>query len=298
MSFSGETKACLASLGQGHECCDISMLYGMVTFSPHADNGCLSFTSETPEVTDRLSALLISYMDIAATPEIFKKKNGSLYRILVENRKGNERLFDGVTDSGFTQIDREKFVCRECLPSFLRGVFLACGYVNPPGKEFRLELTVENPDHATELAVLLNEKFGMPRLAVRGGKQVVFYKTGEATGDFLSFIGAKKQSFDIMNWQFERELRNNTNRQNNFDIANIDKSASAAAAQLNAINTLISSGEFEKLPPELRAVGRLRLQYPEYKLSELASLTDPPSSKSHICKLLKKLTDTANSKKG
>ena len=47
-----------------------------------------------------------------------------------------------------------------CVASFLRGVFLVCGTVTDPHKEYHLEFSTPHLHLAEDLAALLNKRFG------------------------------------------------------------------------------------------------------------------------------------------
>ena len=55
-------------------------------------------------------------------------------------------------------------------------------------------------------------------------------------------------------------------------------------------------GSLSSLPEELAAIARLRLAYPEASLSQLASLTTPPLTKSGVNHRLQKILEIAEKK--
>ena len=78
-----------------------------------------------------------------------------------------------------------------------------------------------------------------------------------------------------MNKKIEREIRSGANRLANGEMANITKAVAAAVDQTAAIKELISSGEIEHLPDELKKTAYLRLEHEDASLSQLASLHSP-----------------------
>ena len=48
---------------------------------------------------------------------------------------------------------------------------------------------------------------------------------GESVADLLTYLGAKNASMELMQAKMLKEMRNNLNRRNNFETANIDKTA-------------------------------------------------------------------------
>ena len=87
-----------------------------------------------------------------------------------------------------------------------------------------------------------------------------------------------------MNAKVEKNLMNGVNRRLNCDVANVDKAVQAAQGQIQAIHRLESRGELAKLPEKLQETARLRLDYPELSLAQLADaasdqiLSQPPAA--------------------
>ena len=109
----------------------------------------------------------------------------------------------------------------------------------------------------------------------------------------LGLIGDFTAAMDLYNVTAEKYLRNNANRRTNCEIANIDKTARAAAAQIAAIKKLERSPEFEKLPKPLREMARLRVENPLDSLSELGEKAHPPIGKSGVDHRLRRLAEIA-----
>ena len=82
-------------------------------------------------------------------------------------------------------------------------------------------------------------------------------------------MGAQNAAMELMQAKMVKEVRNYVNRTTNFETANIDKTASAAARQIAAIHALEKNPGLEKLPEDLREVARLRLENPEMSLREM-----------------------------
>ena len=68
---------------------------------------------------------------------------------------------------------------------------------------------------------------------------VLYYKESEAIEDFLTTIGAQKASLNVMEAKIMKSMRNDANRAINCEIANMGKTAKAAAAQYEAIREMI-----------------------------------------------------------
>ena len=95
------------------------------------------------------------------------------------------RLSIGAIREHAPQIFSEKgikdlFVCESCGAAFFRGAFLCSGFVNPPEKPARLELAALDADLACDAAAALTSHFRLPKLSVRRGKQILYYRDAES----------------------------------------------------------------------------------------------------------------------
>ena len=86
-------------------------------------------------------------------------------------------------------------------------------------------------------------------------------------------------------------MSNTVNRRVNCDSANADKIVSAAQEQLAVIRELDRRYGLSNLPDPLQETAMLRIVNPDSSLTDLASLADPPVSKSCMSHRMKKLMD-------
>ena len=284
MSFSGETKCTLAQETIDKNCCLTACLAGMLHFSPVTEENVLIFKTEFEEVSSFFSKLLLTTAGI--TPEI--KKISTAYKTEISGEDFEKIRHLTVKADGEEPIMRF-FHCKKCDNLFFRGAFLASGFVNPPDKPGRIELSTLDPDVACDSATALTRHFRLPKLSVRRGNQIIYYRDTESIEYFLSYIGANKASFAIFNAQMLKEKTNEVNRKKNCDIANITKSITASGIYVDAIQKLIESGDFDKLSPELKQTAKLRVENDTLTLSELSALENPPISKSQVSKRLQKI---------
>lgn len=111
--------------------------------------------------------------------------------------------------------------------------------------------------------------------------------------DVLALMGSSKQLFKYEDIRIKKEIRSRVNRISNCDQANIDKSLVAAEKQINAINFLKNTGEFDELPLKIKQTAELRLERPELSLTELGKMLDEPVGKSAMYKRLAKIEKLA-----
>ncbi|HWQ50393.1 MAG TPA: DNA-binding protein WhiA [Terriglobales bacterium] len=167
----------------------------------------------------------------------------------------------------------------ECCPAaFLRGLFLACGYITSPEKGYRLEFVTRHKRLSDDLATLLRERGFSPSVGGRRGMRVIYFKSGEAVEGLLALMGAPRSAAVVAEARSRKAVLNNVNRQMNTDTANIQKSLTAALMQVEAIAKLRRTGAFDFLPEELLAIAVLREQNPDATLGYLAELAGLPRS--------------------
>ena len=181
-----------------------------------------------------------------------------------------------------------------CKAAFLRGAFLAGGSVTDPAKSYHLELTTTHQSVARETNALMQEVLGFaPKLARRGGGQVLYFKQSDLISDVLTLLGAPVAAMGIIEARLEKGLNNQVNRRCNCDDANTSKVVDAAQEQLRAIRRLRQRGEFEGLPAKLQQAVLAREANPESSLAELATMMEPPITKPAMSHRLQKIVQLA-----
>ena len=181
-----------------------------------------------------------------------------------------------------------------CRRAFLRGAFLAGGYVSDPGSSYHFEIVCSGESRAEELKALL-EHFGIRgRVTNRKGRELLYIKESEAISDVLSLMGAMTSRLEWENAKIYRSLQGQVNRQVNCETANIAKTSRAAQEQLDAIRRIDQKAGLSALPPHLKEMALLRIAHPEASLTVLGALLDPPVGRSGINHRLRKLKELAD----
>lgn len=194
-----------------------------------------------------------------------------------------------------------------CKKAYLRGLFLSCGYLAVPeeisdwhgGKtksgyslEFNLnsDIVIKSVIRLIIKAAKLEEK----SVLTRKKGSVVYIKNAEAIVAVLTAMGSAVGVLKFHEIMAERQMKNDVNRANNFDLANIDKALSASEKQISDIEKLDREIGIDNLPFALAETCRMRLAYPDAGLAELGSKFTPPIGKSCINHRMRKLAAMAN----
>lgn len=301
MSFASDAKRELCKALPAGTCCQTALAYGMLLFARSFSPLGISLTTENRAVSELFVRQIASmgYMVDTAAALVRKKGKNALFTVSVPDEDQRIRLLQcfGHTGSELNlRINRANLENECCVSAFLRGAFLTCGTVTDPNKDYHLEFAVPHHKLARDLATLLSEAEGMrlePGMVNRKGAYVVYLKGSESITDLLAFLGANNAAMDLMQVKMLKEVRNYVNRTTNFQTANISKTASAAARQLEAIQRIQEKQGLDSLPEELRELAKLRLEYPEMSLRELGEALSEPISRSGVNHRLNRLIELA-----
>lgn len=177
----------------------------------------------------------------------------------------------------------------------LKLAFLLKGSINDPYRGYNLEINVQQKEEALLIGKIMEEFSINPKLNLRNDSYCVYIKDSDKISDFLALIGANKSLFDLENVRAMKSIRNDINRQTNFDKANIDRTVKAAFRQVDAINKLKEKNILENQAEDLQKIAELRLAYPYISLEELGKMMTPALSKAKVNYRLQKLIKLAES---
>ena len=186
--------------------------------------------------------------------------------------------------------------CEDCKRALLAGLFMSSGTATDPEKRYSLEFIARSEEHASLLSDFLCATLGAPRCIDRRGRIGLYYKGNEAVTDVLSYIGAYRASYAVIEAFMTHAIKNDENRATNCVLKNLEKSVSASRRHIEAIEYLKASGKFELLSEDLKYTAKLRCEYDSATLSELAALHDPSISKSGLNKRLENILSLAERK--
>lgn len=293
MSFSSDVKQeLLRASGEQGQCCGEAQLYGLLLFGHAFSAGEMSLRTELRAIVEFAGAQVHQIALAAAQVNPVGRKWELTIPAGADRLRLLERFGHGKNEVSL-RIARENFACDSCRCAFLRGAFLACAAVSAPERQYHLEFYVGYKRLAHDLGEVLSEAGVPPKLCQRKGVWLVYYKDSEQIEDVLAMLGAQSAMLDLVNTKIEKDMRNNVNRIVNFEMANMDRSSAAAAAQLKAIALLRAGPGLDSLPEALQEAALLREQNPEASLQELCELAAQPVTRSGMNHRLKKLTAIA-----
>lgn len=282
MSFSGEVKKELAKRISPARHCQIAELAALMSFcGEYGQNQAgftLGFQTENEAVLRKGFTLL--------------KKT---YNIDTDKALGRQEMQMLLTKIGGPgeQVDPLLIKSFCCKRAFLRGAFLAVGSMSDPAKGYHLEFDCTEGEKARLLRDLI-KSFGIEaRIILRKKYHVVYIKEGSGIVDLLNVCEAPVSLMNLENMRILKEMRNSVNRRVNCETANIAKTVTAAARQVEDIEYLRTHYGFRNLPEPLREMAEIRLEYPDAPLKELGEYFHPPLGKSGVNHRLRRLSELA-----
>ena len=186
----------------------------------------------------------------------------------------------------------------DSMRAYLRGLFIVCGSVNDPKKSrYHLEFLIENEEYTKFIVDKLNEFYLNSKYIKRDNKYMIYIKEAEKIGDFLRIINASNAVMYYEDIRIYRDHKNMTNRLNNMEQANVEKTMDASNKQVDDINKIVSIGGLELLDEKEKIIAEYRLKYNDVSLQELSEIisyeTNTNITKSGVNHRMKKIQELA-----
>ncbi|WP_154027419.1 DNA-binding protein WhiA [Olsenella uli] len=294
MSFTAEVKDELSRVEGTCPECDVAELAAMVRVC-----GALSFrgsgnyairvSTETGAVARTVIRLAHTIFDLETTltvrrSNLHKTRN---YLIEIPEQKGLEQALIKmgvlVLGQGLASGVAARVVARPCCrASYLRGAFMAGGFIADPRGDFHLEIAVTGEELAADLVELLDDEGVTARVNKRRGAYAIYLKSFDDIVRLLAIIGASRTALAVENVRVMKSVKNDVNRRVNAEMANQARSTGAAASQIELIDRVEREVGLDTLPPALADFCRARRAYPDLSLRDLGQAMDPPMSKSAL----------------
>ena len=291
MSYSTVAKNELCQIRPESDCCALAEAYGLLLYSRLLSEGHDSYATETKEIAMLMGETTASvcgvYTDVITLPK--SNSNGHRYIVKIPNAEQKKLICSRFAGTNGGILDKE---C--CVAAFLRGVFIVCGTVTEPSRDYHMEFLAGSERRCEILSDTLG-RIGLHGNKLQRGDRWLFYIKG--ADDIISLMKKMGSMYSVQSIEQTknvRDFRNNANRLVNCDQANIDRTLSASAQQCAAIRRLIQKCGYVGIPPELREIARLRLENPEMTLRELSESLSEPITRSGVNHRLKKLIELAD----
>lgn len=187
----------------------------------------------------------------------------------------------------------------ELVRAYLRGVFLVCGSLNDPKtSRYHLEFLINNTEYAKFLNELLINNNLNSKILHRKKGYMIYIKEAEKISDFLRLIRAYNGVMYYEEIRVYREKVNMTNRLNNCEQANVERTIATSNKLISEIDYIKENGMFDLMDEKLKQVASYRVRYPESSLIELSKIismeTNSNISKSCLNHRFRKIKEFAD----
>lgn len=260
----------------------------------------LSVTTENAKLARHLYELLETFYQIQPDIRHHYKTNlkkNRVYTVVVTGEVESILSDLQLADSFFgfeTGIAPQIMADDEAGRSYLRGAFLATGSIrDPESGKYQLEIASVYQDHAEDLADLMRKFMLDAKVIDRKKGTVTYLQKAEDIMDFLIVVGAMTARDNFEEIKVLRETRNDLNRANNAETANIAKTISASMKTINNISLIMETVGLDSLPDELQLVAQLRIAHPDYSIQQLADALGGGITKSGVNHRLRKINKLA-----
>ena len=294
MSFSQDVKSELALVTDLSDCCMKAEAYGMLLFGKYYSQSRIGFLTENKNVASAYTFFCRSCPEVRPRTTKTKAGNYSISVTLQSDIAKVMRYFGQGRQDVTLRINRANFEDDCCYASFLRGVFLACGTIADPMKNYHLEFVIPFLKLTNDFITLLADMGLSPKVIERGNAYVVYFKDSENIEDFLTLIGAQASSLELMGVKMMKDVRNKINRKINFETANISRTVNASMAQIEAIEKIEKTKGLNWLPEQLREIATIRKENPHMSLDEIRNELGGEISRSGVNHRLNRLIKIAD----
>ena len=301
MSFSSEVKNELCKIWPSKPCCALAELYGMLLYASQLSDREIRIYTATPRLGKKLIQLSAAALGHSLPWEISSGTTGRSSLSLTDVSSVRElcRRFDyDCTHGVIWHLNGWHIIDDCCRDAFLRGMFLTGGYVADPETGYSIELSGTHAALAREISALLGEMDMLPGYVRRRDEHVLYYKDADSIEAFLTHAGAHHGVIRLMEARVIRDMRNRINRKVNCETSNLMRTVEKAGDHMEAIEKIRAAGKLGDLEPGLLQAVRLREEYPDASLAELAAMCEPPISKSGFNHRMKKLEAIASALSG
>ncbi len=277
MSYTTKVKNEIAKL-DGERSTTIAFLSGFFRNNVKIFSDHIELLTENNTIARRIYQSLKELYGIS--PEIVLKKNAvlkknTIYQINITD-KVDLLLEDlSVMKNGVALEIPSEFIVgdTEEIRAYLMGVFLAAGSVNDPKtSQYHLEILIDYPRESVFVQKLMNEFDLNAKLLTRDKGYMVYLKEAEKISDFLRLLKANQAVLYFEDVRIFRENKNRTNRLNNCEQANMDKTIQSSYEQLQEIQMIEEKIGIDLLSDKLKEACEYRKKYPEVSLKELSEI--------------------------
>ncbi len=295
MSFSAEVKKELTQ-NIPSACCYKAEAFGMILFGRGFGLSDISIMTEFKEVCERYSAAMRDLTGI--TPTVEQTKAGN-FKINIPNKDDRIKVLEYFGYTGkelalrinLSNLEQTNDDC--CSRAFFRGVFLVCGSVTDPEKDYHIEFTIPKAKLCDDLLQIIGDLGLKAKKVIRNNSYVIYSKEAESIEDFIGIMGANNAFMQIVQTRAIKDIKNQINRRSNFESANMKRSIEAGLKQAAVIEGILKKISLKDMTEDLAQLCTLRMENPDSSLDDIGKMMTPELSRSAVSRRFKKLEKIA-----
>ena len=281
MSFTIKVKEELIGLGK-EEKTELSAIIKMSGSLGISSQGLtLSVITENAKIARHIYELLATFYQVKSDIRHHQKTNlrkNRVYTVFLDTNVEQILADLHLADSFFgieAGIDQVILSDDEASRAYLRGAFLSSGSMrDPESGKYQLEILSVYSDHAEDLAALMRKFLLDAKIIERKKGSVTYLQRAEDIMDFLIVIGAMKAMTEFESLKLVREARNDLNRTNNVETANIARTVTASMKTIHNISKIIDTIGLEDLPVDLQEVAYLTKSGVNHRLRKINKIAN------------------------
>lgn len=221
---------------------------------------------------------------------LVSKKLGehNVYVICIPNQKGFKQFIQLINS-----FDVESILGNDhFFKGFIKGIFLSCGYIKDPKKEYALDFFMDDEETAEKFYNILQRKGKKVFKTQKRNKPLVYIRNSEDIMDIMVVIGSIQSFFKYEEMTMIKDLKNKTIREMNWEVANETKTLNTGNNQIKMIKYIDETVGLDSLSSVLQEISYVRLNNPESSLQEIADMIG--ISKSGVRNRFRRIEDTYN----
>ncbi|MBR2827708.1 MAG: DNA-binding protein WhiA [Bacilli bacterium] len=282
----------------------IAELSGYIRNNSIIEKNLLKITTENKFSIDHILQSIKKTFDIDGKMDIVTNLNFSKKPLYQISFPINNNLLKqlGIEDENNQFLETvPKYIVggNEEIRGYLRGVFSSVGSINDPKtSRYHMELMIPKKEEAVFVQKLLNLFELNAKILAREKGYMIYIKEAEKISDFLKIIKANKAVMYFEDIRVYHDKKNNTNRLNNMEQANMDKVILTASKELEDIKIIEENDGLTLLDDKVKEVITYRKKYKEASRKELAEIISMETNKSitksglnHRLRKVKELAD-------
>lgn len=212
----------------------------------------------------------------------------NVYIIGIPKQKGYKNFIEQMNSYTIDAILEDEKI----LKGFIKGIFLSCGYIKDPKKEYALDFFMDNDETADKFYNILLQKNKKVFKTLKRNKPLVYLRNSEDIMDIMVLIGSIQSFFKYEEMTMIKDLKNKTIREMNWEVANETKTLNTGNNQIKMINYIEKTIGLNSLSGVLEEIAYIRLENPESSLQEIADIIG--ISKSGVRNRFRRIEDIYN----